>query len=273
MSISPNQRIGIRFTVQPKTVFSFKLHTPDTNATTISVNNAAGFILHIDVQLIEIRTIGRPKMRTVNLHTRGHFCRMLIAHGQSFLCWKHKPVITVIQFIADFSTEELSRSITYMHIQIYQSRLPRHFIIRNKQPAACYFIFIIGVGNKYAVVSYHPTVTIDPAKVSKIQCFLRLTGRIGRIVTIISPHRDHIIFTKVQGRRYINNNRQKASEMLFQQFTVNPYFWFPHYSFKMKKQLFVLPGFIRCEMFPVPYFALVINTPASLNRKIFYPIR
>ena len=52
MAVSADQRLVIRFTVQPETFFSFELDAPDTDTAAVTVDHIALFVTDADKQII-----------------------------------------------------------------------------------------------------------------------------------------------------------------------------------------------------------------------------
>ena len=152
-----------------------------------------------------------------------------------------------------------------MKIQPYFGFLFANGTKRHKQTAASRFVLIIGIGNKHIVVSYQPAIPVNTSKISKIQHILWLSGRINRIVTIISPHGNYIVFSSFQMGSNIGYYRQISTKMLFDQCAVDPHFRFSHNRFEVQKQAFSGPTFFRCEMLAVPNTTLIVDTSASFS--------
>ena len=118
-----------------------------------------------------------------------------------------------------------------------------------------------------------PAVAVDSSAISKIQYILRLTGRIRRIVAIISAYGYHIVFSKIHIGGNIRNNRQISPEVFIHQMSVNPDFRFTHDRLEMQEQLLILPFIYRSKMLTIPYLPLIIRTPTGFRRLILYSVR
>lgn len=99
----------------------------------------------------------------------------------------------------------------------------RNFSERQEEASSCLLVLIVGVGNEYMIVCNQPAVSVYSAKVSKVQHVLRLSGRITRVVAVVGPYGNYIVFSVIEIRSDVCNDRKETSEMFFHQLSVNPY--------------------------------------------------
>ena len=163
-------------------------------------------------------------MRCFYSHFAGSLFRKPLAYQQTGLLRENTFVVAVIEFIDYFTTEGFSGSVTYMCIQFQLCGLLGNFVERDRQSASGCLVLIIRIGDEYLVVNYHPAIPVNSSEVCKIQCILRFAGRVGGIVTVVCPYSDYIVFSILQTGSDIYDDRQKTTEMLFQQLSVHPYF-------------------------------------------------
>ena len=118
----------------------------------------------------------------------------------------------------------------------------------------------------------HPAISVDTSTIRKVELVLWFSGRVGRIIAVVCPYGNHIIFSIFDVFGDISNDRQESAEVLVDQRPVNPYLGFPHDGFKVQEKLFPFPGNLRCKMFPVPYFSLIVDASTGFCRNIFYAV-
>ena len=80
-----------------------------------------------------------------------------------------------------------------MCIQFYIGRLLRYMVEGDKQSSAGSLIFIIRIGEEYVVVCNEPAVSVNSPEIGEVKCILWLSGRIRRIVAVVSPYCYYIV--------------------------------------------------------------------------------
>ncbi len=91
-----------------------------------------------------------------------------------------------------------------------------NFVVCHEKPAACHFVFEIGIGDENRTMGYEPAVTIDAAKISIIQYILCFAGRITGVIAVVCPYSYHIVCPPIQCIGDINDYRQVSAKVFGQ---------------------------------------------------------
>ena len=273
VAVSSNQRFTVWFAIQVEAVFPFKFNATDSDTAAVTVDHISFLIEYPHQQVIQSRCRRSPKHRLLHRHPVGNGSCLTSLHLYLVIQPGDFGAIRLQQCIFHQTGKRFLRSIAHMYLQLYFRQSVRYLSESDKQATSRHLVFIIGISDEHLVMGDQPAIPVDAAKIGIVQHILRLSGRIGWIVAVISPDGNHIVTVPVQRIRHIDHDRQITAKMLRQQFAVHKHLAFTHYGLKMQEKFFALQSSIGCEMLPIPDFPLVIDATARFGRQIFDTVR
>lgn len=106
MTVGTDERIGIRTSVKPESVFPTKLYTPYSHTPAVSVNHMSGLVKYTHMQLIKIRSVRRPQMWFQQFKIKTDLTSFFACYGKRLGNTLNEFVVTVEKLIFNLSGKD-----------------------------------------------------------------------------------------------------------------------------------------------------------------------
>ena len=273
MTIGTDEGLAIGFPVQPESVFPLELDAADTDAATVAIHHIALLVADAYNEVIEVGMLRTPELWCLEFHLITCSKRLSRAYLHLSVYQSRLPPVGLLQFVFDDTTEILSAIIAHLSLHKNCGRGFRHVVIGNKQTATSRFVFEIGVGDIHITMGNEPAVAVYTSEVTEIKHFLSLAWGIGRVIAVVCPYGYEILLVPLNGFCDIQHNGQIASIVLGQQLAIHIDLAFSHDSLKMQKQFLPFQLFVGSKMLAVPRFTLIVDTTTGFCGQIFQSVR